>query len=70
VTVAARFPVRFEADPNWNGTEIALPRTTAGNTRWRDLVTGRIVDSRGADALPVEALLRDLPVAVLVPDNG
>jgi (1->4)-alpha-D-glucan 1-alpha-D-glucosylmutase len=67
VTVAARFPARFEADPDWNGTRIAFPRTATGNTRWRDLLTWRVVDHRGADALPVEALLRDLPVAVLVP---
>ena len=58
VIVGARFPARLEADSCWGETLVALPDTT---TRWRDLLTGRIVTG------DVQDLLGDLPVAVLVP---
>jgi len=69
VTIAARFPLRLEANPGWADTNAVLPHTPAATTRWRDLLTGRLVDARGADALPIEVLLPDLPVAVLIPDR-
>ena len=67
VAVAARFPVRLEADPDWDGTDVVFPRTGNGVTRWRDLLTGRLLECRSGEAAPAETLLGDLPVAVLMP---
>jgi (1->4)-alpha-D-glucan 1-alpha-D-glucosylmutase len=66
VVIAARFPARIEADPDWAGTSVASPRT-ASATRWRDLLTGRIVVADG-EVLSIEALPDAVPVVVLVPD--
>jgi (1->4)-alpha-D-glucan 1-alpha-D-glucosylmutase len=69
ITVASRFPARLAADPDWNDATITLPRTAERTSRWRNLLTGRAVDNRGGAALPVAEILRDLPAAVLVPDQ-
>ncbi len=69
LVLAARFPARVAFDPCWDGNEIPCPRTSAGVARWRDLLTGTVANCRGADTLPVDTLLRVLPVAVLVPDD-
>ncbi|NKC31996.1 malto-oligosyltrehalose synthase [Falsiroseomonas selenitidurans] len=53
--VAARFP--GEAD--WGGTRLDWP-----DAAWQDLLTGRVLRSRGG--LDVAEALRDLPVAVFV----
>jgi (1->4)-alpha-D-glucan 1-alpha-D-glucosylmutase len=65
VVVATRFPARTEADPGWEGTTVAWPRTAASATRWRDLLTGRIIVADG-EVLRVEVLPDILPVVVLV----
>ena len=66
LVVAARFPTRLDADPEWGETEIPQPRTPESPTRWRDLLTGATIERQGA--LPVADLLKALPIAVLVPD--
>jgi (1->4)-alpha-D-glucan 1-alpha-D-glucosylmutase len=66
LVVAERFPARRETEPGWDGTEVPLPAGLAA-ARWRDLLTGRVHEARGA--LSPEALLTVLPVAVLVPDG-
>jgi (1->4)-alpha-D-glucan 1-alpha-D-glucosylmutase len=57
VVVGARFPARFEAEPDWGETQVSLPGTT---TRWRDVLTGRIMTG------DLQDILGDLPVAVLI----
>ncbi len=47
VVAAARFPVRCEAEPDWTGTEIPWPQAAGGETHWRDLFSGRVVERRG-----------------------
>src|SRR5208337_4572414 len=69
LVVAARFPARLEADPDWTGTEIPWPQEAGRGTRWRDLLSGEIVERRG-EAVGAEAVLGLLPIAVLVPDGG
>ena len=64
LVVAARFPARLAAGPGWGDT--GLPWPPAGGQRWRDLLSGRVVERRG-ETLAVAALLADLPVAALVP---
>ena len=64
LVVVARFPVRLEADPDWNETEI--PQPSAGHAHWRDLLCGHVVEFR-QKAINAGAVLRQLPVAVLVP---
>src|SRR5438874_2003512 len=68
LVAAARFPVQFEADPAWTGTEIPWPRGVARRTPWRDLLSGEVVERRG-EGLDAEAALAYLPIAVLVPDD-
>ena len=68
VVVAARFPARCEGERDWNGTEIEWPQA-GDNVLWRDLFTARIVE-RHRETVDVCAVLPDLPMAVLVPDNG
>jgi (1->4)-alpha-D-glucan 1-alpha-D-glucosylmutase len=68
LVAAARFPARLEADPDWTGTEIPWPQEVARGTRWRDLLSGGIVERRG-ESLGAEAVLGYLPVAILVPDG-
>ncbi|CAH2598698.1 Malto-oligosyltrehalose synthase [Rhodovastum atsumiense] len=63
VVVAARFPVRLAADPDWAGTVLPWPRIEG--QRWCDLFSGReIVPSD--NGVGIEVVLGDLPVAVLV----
>ena len=69
LVVVALYPARFEANRDLDGTEVALPRSFGGTASWRDLLTGQVVACGQGDALPVEALLRGLPAAVLVPDG-
>jgi (1->4)-alpha-D-glucan 1-alpha-D-glucosylmutase len=64
LVVVARFPARLEADPDWNETEI--PQPSAGHAHWRDLLCGHVVEFR-QKAINAGAVLRQLPVAVLVP---
>jgi (1->4)-alpha-D-glucan 1-alpha-D-glucosylmutase len=59
LVVAARFPARLEADPDWGDTALAAEPGRA----WRDVLTGRRVI-----ALDAATLLQELPVAVLLPD--
>jgi (1->4)-alpha-D-glucan 1-alpha-D-glucosylmutase len=68
MVVAARFPWRLEADPDWNGTEIPCP-VVGGQTLWRDLLCGHLVESH-TDVINPAAVLRYLPIAVLVPADG
>jgi (1->4)-alpha-D-glucan 1-alpha-D-glucosylmutase len=70
LVAVARFPVRLETDPNWDGTEVACPKAADGVvgwgvTRWRDLLNGRLVECREGPTLPARLLFGDLPVAVL-----
>jgi (1->4)-alpha-D-glucan 1-alpha-D-glucosylmutase len=68
MVVAARFPSRLEADPDWNGTEIPCPPVD-GQTPWRDLLCGHLVEFHG-EAVDAAAVLRYLPIAALVPAAG
>jgi (1->4)-alpha-D-glucan 1-alpha-D-glucosylmutase len=68
MVVAARFPSRLEADPDWNGTEIPCPPVD-GQTPWRDLLCGHLVEFHG-EAVDATAVLRYLPIAALVPAAG
>jgi (1->4)-alpha-D-glucan 1-alpha-D-glucosylmutase len=68
VVAAVRFPARREADRDWAGTKIPWPRPRASDSVWRDLVGGHIVDCRRG-VVSAEAVLGEMPVAVLVPDN-
>ena len=65
VVAAARFPVRCEAEPDWSGTEIPWPQAASGETHWRDLFSGRVVERRG-ERVSAATVLEDMPVAVLV----
>jgi (1->4)-alpha-D-glucan 1-alpha-D-glucosylmutase len=65
LVAVARFPARLEANPDWNETEIPQP-SSAGHTHWRDLLCGHLVEFR-QKAINAGAILRQLPVAVLVP---
>ena len=64
LVLAARFPARLAAGPGWGDTGVPWP--PAGGRRWRDLLSGRVVERRG-ETLAVAALLADLPVAALAP---
>ena len=66
VVAAARFPVRCQAEPDWTGTEIPWPRALGGQTHWRDLFSGRVVERLG-EGIGAAAAMGDMPVAVLVP---
>jgi hypothetical protein len=66
VIAAARFPVRCEAEPDWTGTEIPWPQAADGETHWRDLFSGRVLERRG-EGIGAASVLEDMPVAVLVP---
>jgi (1->4)-alpha-D-glucan 1-alpha-D-glucosylmutase len=69
LVVAARFPARLEADPDWAETEIPWPEGAARSTGWRDLLSGEVVERR-AESVSAEAVLGYLPIAALVPDGG
>ena len=68
MVVAARFPAGCEGERDWNGTEVEWPQA-GDNVPWRDLFTARIFE-RQSETVDVCAVLPDLPMAVLVPDNG
>ena len=68
VVAAARFPARCEAESDWTGTEIPWPQAAGGETHWRGLFDGRVMERRG-EGVAVTAVLGGMPVAVLVPDN-
>jgi (1->4)-alpha-D-glucan 1-alpha-D-glucosylmutase len=70
VVITARFPARLMADPDWDGTAVAPPRSFNHGLRWRDLLTGQAVEWCAGEALPLQALPSSLPVVVLVPDNA
>jgi len=65
IVAATRFPARLMAGPDWRETEIAIPRTPNVNARWRDLLTGEVLENR----LRAASVLSGMPVAVLVPDD-
>jgi (1->4)-alpha-D-glucan 1-alpha-D-glucosylmutase len=65
--IAARFPAKLEAEPSWGETEVSWPQAAAGASRWRDLLTGQVMERR--NALSVGPVLAGLPVAVLVPER-
>jgi (1->4)-alpha-D-glucan 1-alpha-D-glucosylmutase len=65
MVVAARFPLRLETDPDWNGTEIPWS-ALSGQTHWRDLLCGHLVEF-DSDAVDAAAVLKYLPIAVLIP---
>jgi (1->4)-alpha-D-glucan 1-alpha-D-glucosylmutase len=65
MVVAARFPLRLETDPDWNGTEIPWS-ALSGQTYWRDLLCGHLVEF-DSDAVDAAAVLKYLPIAVLIP---
>jgi (1->4)-alpha-D-glucan 1-alpha-D-glucosylmutase len=65
MVAAARFPLRLEADPDWNGPEIPIP-ALGSQTLWRDLLSGHLVEFDG-DTVDATAVLKYLPIAVLIP---
>ncbi len=69
VMVASRFPARLRAEPEWGETSVAAPRAVDPAIRWRDLLTGQVIQWRAGEALPVQELPHALPVVVLVPDR-
>jgi (1->4)-alpha-D-glucan 1-alpha-D-glucosylmutase len=69
VVIATRFPVRDVADAGWQDATVAAPRTIDHAFRWRDLLTGQVVEWRVGEALSMQTLTRRLPVVVLVPDR-
>ena len=69
IVVATRFPVRCGCERDWSGTEITWPKAVEGDAVWRDIFTGRVVERRG-ESVDLGTVLEDLPVAVLVTDNG
>lgn len=64
VAVATRLPVALAARGGWGDTVLPLP-----DGRWRDLVTGRLVEVDDAGATRVDGLLGRYPVALLVRDE-
>jgi (1->4)-alpha-D-glucan 1-alpha-D-glucosylmutase len=65
LVIAARFPARLKADPDWAGTEVAWPEIDPASPL-RDLLTGRVIETASA---PVRDLLGDMPVAVFARDE-
>ena len=65
VVAVARFPVRWEADPDWDGSEISWPRA-ASVTHWRDVLTGHLVERRD-ERVEVKTVLGGMPAAVFGP---
>ena len=68
IVAVSRFPVRFEADHDWTGTEISWPQAASIGTHWRDLLGGCIIQRHG-EGVDVGTLLEGMPVAVLVPND-
>jgi (1->4)-alpha-D-glucan 1-alpha-D-glucosylmutase len=70
IVVATRFPARCEDDRNWSETEIEWPQTAGSAAAvWRDLLSQRVVEPRGS-SLEVAAILHEIPIAVMVPENA
>ena len=59
VSVATRLPAGLRCDGGWQTTALHLP-----GARWTDLLTGT---AHTGDRIPLAALTRTLPVALLVP---
>ncbi len=70
IAVVPRLVANLLDEPEpWEGTHLLLP-AGSGRTAWRDVFTGAIhhpAAHRGEQALPLSALFRDLPVALLEP---
>jgi (1->4)-alpha-D-glucan 1-alpha-D-glucosylmutase len=60
VTVATRLPRGLRARGGWGTTWVDLP---AGPSRWRDILTGRVISSPAS----LDELTASLPVALLIP---
>jgi (1->4)-alpha-D-glucan 1-alpha-D-glucosylmutase len=56
-------PLTLPIGDLWNDTRLSLPPALAGR-RWRDALTDRTLGGDGG-ALPLAAVLADLPVALL-----
>ncbi len=63
VTVVTRLPFGLESSGGWEGTTLALPPG-----RWRDVLTGRALDSTDVPT-EVSEVLAALPVALLVKED-
>ena len=70
IVAAARFPVRCETEPDWIGTEIPWPQTASGDTHWRDLFSGSVLERRGEGVGVELRCWESMPIAVLVPDHS
>ena len=68
VVLAARFPGRFEEDRDWSRTEIPWPQASGRAQHWRDLFSARVIERQG-ECVGVGALIREMPIAVLVPSS-
>lgn len=66
LVVVGRWPAGLEAEPDWGGTSLEWPSSMHAPRQWRDLLSGQIIERKGS-TVAVEALLNDLPAAVLVP---
>jgi (1->4)-alpha-D-glucan 1-alpha-D-glucosylmutase len=66
VTVVTRLPVGLRRRGGWGDTVLPLP-----DGAWVDLLTGRthLSTGHGGTAVPMTALTRRLPVALLVPES-
>jgi (1->4)-alpha-D-glucan 1-alpha-D-glucosylmutase len=69
LVVAARFPARLEAEPDWGDTMLAWPQTAPHATRWHSLLTGRTFEC-SVETVTAAVLLGEQPVAVLVAYGG
>lgn len=61
IAVATRLPVGLTAAGGWRDTSLPLPEG-----RWRDLISGLLVERDQAGAVPLTELLDRYPVAALV----
>ena len=69
IVAIVRFPLRCETEPDWIATEIPWPQTASGDTHWRNLFDGSVLERRG-EGVGVAAVLGEMPIAVLVPDHS
>ena len=69
LVAAARFPVRWEGDRDWAGMEIPWPQSASGRSHWIDLLSGRVIERR-SECFEVQAVLADMPAAILVPHDA
>lgn len=65
ILVATRFPTRGALPP---GTAINWPEAASGVARWRELMTGAVLELRD-EQLDLGELPGPLPVAILIPDT-